>query len=85
MKMYLLLDTWKMLNWSQTRAAHLHGTVHGKPEQKRIRDDTADLIALFKQLKGCPMEEGLDLFGLVLEGEIWIFILDDSDGGQILA
>lgn len=49
--------------------------------RERIKRGKADLIAL----KDCPVEEGLDLFGLVPEGGIWNFISDDSDGGQILA
>lgn len=41
--------------------------IHGRPEQERMKGDKADLIAVFKQLRGCPEEEGLDLFGLVPE------------------
>lgn len=72
-----------MLNWTETGAAHLHGTFRDSLE--RIEGDKADLIALYKQLKDCPVEESLDLFGLVPEGRIWNFISDDGDGWQILA
>lgn len=36
-------------------------------------------MALFKQLKGSPMDEGLDLRALGPEGRISTFISDDSD------
>lgn len=53
----------------------------GRSEQERIKDDKGDLIALFKQLKDSPMEEGLDLLALGPEGRISTFISDDSDRG----
>lgn len=43
--------------------------------------DKADLIALFKQLKDSPVEEGLDLLAFVPEGRVSTFISDDSDRG----
>lgn len=70
-------------NWSRPPPWN----VPGRSEQERIRGGVGskvDLIALFKQLKDCPVEEGLDLLDLAPEGGIGTFIPDDSGGGQIL-
>lgn len=53
----------------------------GRSERERVKDDKADLMALFKQLKHSPMDEGLDLLALGPEGRMSTFISDDSDRG----